>query len=306
MTIARNFHPMPSDPMIRNNPAPTFQAIASSLAALVILGVSACDRKPPAPPVPDVSVPGSAEKAPEDLSNELRALLELEMDEDIRERIKGLIGAVMERDLRKAMEKDPAAAFAGTLAKDSPEEVIWVEVALREWLAIDEEKAMVAADEAAAKANPAVLDRIALAMARHAIATGSEETAHGWQARMVDNHLREVVEAEIAGLTERNLRATIRNGGRAAIQSMAASLEGEKVFWLEVAVDEYLVMDPNGAWEWYQQAGGKLPPAKHDRVALAFGRYALRMNDRETGFHWLSKIADDKLREEAKLAAAPR
>ena len=164
---------------------------------------------------------------------------------------------------------------------------------------MDPGAARTAADRAAKVAKPAVLDRIALAMARHFIYCSSEEKTRQWQAKITDTHLRDVVEGEIGGLRERALRFVIRQGGGTAMQAQADTLAADQIFWLEVAMDEFLTMDPQGAWNWYRAVGEKLPPAKHDRIALAYGRFSFRMNDAPTGFHWFSKIADAKLRDEA-------
>jgi hypothetical protein len=233
----------------------------------------------------------------EDRLEDARSLLDKVSDEDYRRFLTNQFNAAMEHRIRKRAKENPRETLEWIARGGGGVEMFWMEVAMAEYLSADREAAVAWHKERTASLNQEQNDRVDLARARHLLTAGNWRSAKEINGRILNAEVKKAVADEIGAAMERDLRAQVRAGGAEAMARLIAGDSGFELFWIEVAMNEYMAADPTGAKEWYAVRGSRLTIEQHDRVALAYARSANHAGNKPMATEWADQIRDKALRE---------
>jgi len=201
--------------------------------------------------------------------------------------------------IRQMAQENPEDTLGDILEGVDGMEVFWLEVVMGEYLLIDREAAMKWHEECRSELTEEQNDRIFLAVARDFLAIGNWSSAKKLREEVVDPELKKVIGDEIGAVMEEEVRRGVRESGDEAMGMLLRGDRGFEVFWIEVAMNEFMKVDSRGAGEWYVENVAGLSSDQHDRVALAFARAAMGVGDSELALEWAWKIQEEELREVA-------
>ena len=233
----------------------------------------------------------------EDRLEDARSLLAAVADEDYRRFLNDQFNAAMEQRIRLRARDNPDKTLEWIIRGGGGVETFWIEVAMAEYLSADRDAALGWHEARKASLNQEQNDRVDLARARHALAGGDWRAAREINGQILNVEVKKAVGDEIGAAMERDLRAQVRAGGAEAMARLIAGDSGFEVFWIEVAMNEFMAADPEGAKEWYATHGSRIALEQHDRVALAYARAANHAGNKPMATEWADQIRDKALRE---------
>lgn len=251
------------------------------------------------PSAPVVENPSEAFRAAlsEDRLEDARSLLDKVSDEDYRRFLTDQLNAAMEQRVRRRARENPVGTLDWIIQGGGGVETFWLEVAMAEYLAADRDAALAWHGEHAAGLSAEQNDRILLALARWYLAAGDWKPAAAARDKMHGEELKTVIGGEVGSAMEKDIRARVRQSPTEAMALLLDGNSGFETFWIEVAFNEFMAMDGKQANDWYASHGRSVPLEQHDRLALAYTRWANQSGDKETALGWAERINEKRLRQ---------
>jgi hypothetical protein len=227
---------------------------------------------------------------------EARKALQDIQDEDYRHFLLNQFNAAMEQNIRRRANEDAVKTLEAIIRGEGEVETFWIEVAMNEFLESDRDSALKwhAAREPDLDAEQN--DRVLLALARSSPGKLDWRALASIRDRIVNPDVRQAVANEVGASMERDLRNQVREDAEETMKRLLRGDSGFETFWIEVAINEFLAVNPSRAKYWYAMHGSSLGEAQHDRVALAFARAANAAGDRKLAGEWAGQIREEELR----------
>ncbi len=233
----------------------------------------------------------------EDRLEDARTLLDKVADEGYRRFLNDQLNAAIEQRIRRRARENPPETLDRIIQGGGGVETFWLEVAMAEYLATDRTAALAWHESHKAGLSVEQNDRILLALARWALASGDWRPAAAARDQVMNEELKLVIGDEVGAAMEKDIRARVRQSPAEAMALLLGGSSGFETFWIEVAFNEFMSMDGRQANNWYATHGRSLPLEQHDRVALAYARAANHSGSKDTALAWAERIHERVLRQ---------
>jgi hypothetical protein len=225
-----------------------------------------------------------------------KALQEIR-DEDYRHFLGNQFNAAMAQSIRRRASEDAVKTLESIIRGEEEVEMFWIEVAMNEFLGTDRDAALKWHAARESDLNAEQNDRVLLALARSSPGKLDWRELASIRDRVVNPDVRQAVANEVGAAMERDLRNQVRENAEETMKRLLRGDSGFEMFWIEVAMNEFLAVNPSRAKYWYAMHGSGLGEAQHDRVALAFARAANAAGDKKLAGEWAGQIREGELRE---------
>jgi hypothetical protein len=216
-------------------------------------------------------------------------------DPEFRGYLKSQLDTAIGNFLREQARDNPLATLEMVLNPDQGYETFWLEVAMEGFLLVDRDAAHGWYESVRFGLDVEQNDRILLALARYELTRGEWRKAREYEQILRNEKLANAVGAEVGRLVEEEIRAITRGGPAQALEILLEENTEYEVFWIEVAVNEYLKIDVNGVLIWYRENRWRLTDSQNDRVVLSYARHAKSLNRTNEALKWTDMIQDSEL-----------
>ena len=226
-----------------------------------------------------------------------KTLLDMVKDESLRSSLSNQINRAQEQEVRSKAADDPRETIRSILDGTYDIEDYWLEVAMDEYMKRENRGAVEWHTSIESELTSEQNDRILLARSRAGLRCCGWREAAKLKDRVINPEIRKVIGDEVGGAIEREIRAKVDDSPNETLEELLGGSTGYEVFWIEVAVDQYIKINAQGSAAWYHENVTRLNPQQLERVALAYARAANHGGDKVLARKWAEQISDCVLRE---------